>query len=239
MRLEALGVAGAPAPGRLTTTFRLPGGALVDTGAAAHGIDPAGQTDVAEILLTHAHLDHTLGLPFLLGVAPLRVLGLPETLAAVQESLLDGRIWPDLSTEATWVEIGVGDVVKIGSCEVEIGPAAHSIPCVSIAVRAGGRTAAIIGDTRLDGGVLAWAAGCRPDACIVEASFPDALAGLAQRFGHQTASDLRPWRQALGDECDLYVTHVKPAHDGVVRAECEALGDPGLRMLQDNDVIEV
>jgi len=36
----------------------------------------------------------------------------------------------------------------------------------------------------------------------------------------------------------MHVTHMKPAHKHAIRAECEALGDPRLHILQDGDVIE-
>jgi len=99
-RLVALGTAGAPAPGRLTTTFLLSGGVLIDAGAAAHALDPARRDEIHTLFLSHAHLDHTLGLPFLLGRAPLAVHGLRPTLDAVKESLLEPEwvLLPELIT---------------------------------------------------------------------------------------------------------------------------------------------
>jgi len=236
-RLVALGTAGAPAPGRLTTTFLLAGGVLIDTGAAAHGFDPERRAEIHTVFLSHAHLDHTLGLPFLLGRAPLAVHGLRHTLDAVQECLLDGRIWPDLSDRATWHPLPKDGVVRADSWEIEPGPARHSIPCASFLCRQDDFSVAIVGDTSLDDEVVRWAAERRPDACIVECSFGDALAETALRWGHQTPRDLRSWRKALGPACRIYVTHLKPLHERAVHAECEALGDPGLFLLQDGDVI--
>jgi len=237
-RILALGTAGAPAPGRLTTSFLLSGGVLIDTGAAAHGLDPARRSEIGTILLSHAHLDHTLGVPFLLGHMPLRIHGPRAALDAVRESLLDGRIWPDLSGEAEWHPFTRTAVIEAGSWRIESGPASHTVPCASYVCRHGSFTAAIVGDTRLDDDVVAWAAEQAPDVCIVECSFEDALAGAAQRWGHQTPRDLPRWREALGDGCRIHVTHMKPMHERAVRAECGALGDPGLFLLHDGDVIE-
>lgn len=232
LRVEALGVAGAPAPDRLTTTFRLTGGVILDTGAAAHAIAVAERTSVRTVLLSHAHLDHTLGLPFLLSETQVRVLGLKDTLEAVRGSLLDDRIWPNLAHLAEWQEIAVGDTFALDPWEVTVGPAHHTVPCISFAFRAEGSCVVIVGDTCLDEQVLAWAAAQRPDALVVETSFPDRLARLSRRYGHQTPDDLRNWRRAVGPECRLYATHLKPAHEESVAAECEALGDPRLKVLR-------
>lgn len=237
-RLVALGTAGAPARGRLTTTFVLSGGVLIDTGAAAHGLDPARRPEIEAVFLSHAHLDHTLGLPFLLGRAPLAVHGLRHTLDAVRECLLDGRIWPDLADRATWHVLPKSGPVEVSSWEIEAGPARHTIPCATYFCRRGDFAVAIVGDTSYDEDVVRWVAERRPDACVVECSFGDALAATALRWGHQTARDLPGWRNALGRDCRIYVTHVKPLHERAVHAECEALGDPGLFLLQDGDVIQ-
>lgn len=234
---EALGVAGAPGPSRLTTCVRLAGGVLVDTGAAAHALDLDARSGIRHVLLSHAHLDHTLGLPFLLGDARPEVLGPKPTLDAVREHLLDGQLWPDLRELATWREIAPGDRFRLPPWEIEVGPAEHTVPCVSFLFRAPGYALAIVGDTRFDESVARWVADRAPDACIVEASYPDALAPMARRFGHQTPSDLPRWRDALGGKCDLLVSHAKPSHEEQIRAECVALNDARLRLLIDGDVI--
>ena len=237
--MEALGVAGAPAPDRLTTTFRLPGGVLLDAGAAAHGLERSEREQVESVLLSHAHLDHTLGLPFLLANAEPRVYGSKATLDAVRDSLLDGRIWPDLRERAEWIEIAPGAPFRVGPWTVEAGPAAHTVPTLSFHLEAGGGGLIVVGDTRLDDAVVAWAASRMPAACVVECSYPDPLAEYGLRYGHQTTRDLRAWRTALGPDCRLVVTHRKPFHEEAIRAECEALGDPGLVLLSDGDVFEV
>jgi len=233
----ALGTAGAPAPGRLTTTFQLKGGVFIDTGAIVHAIAPQRRDEIKTVFLSHAHLDHTLGLPFLLGRAHLDVYGSAEVLDAVRQSLLDNRIWPDLSRFAEWHEFEQGDTVEVGGWTIVSGPSAHTVPCASFLCRSDQGTLAVVGDTRRTDEVMAWVAAARPDACIVECSFPDAWAESSRRWGHQTPCDLPAWRAALGNECVLCVTHIKPLHESTVRAECEALGDPRLLLLQDGDAV--
>ncbi len=234
--MQALGVAGAPAPGRLTTTFVLTGGILVDSGAAAHGLDVASRQAILHLLLTHAHLDHTLGIPFLLGDgARPRIHGLKQTLDAVRDHLLDGHIWPDLTDLVEWNEIGLGTVLRYDPWEIEVGPANHTVPCCSYLCRAGDRSVAIVGDTRFDETVARWVGERSPDACAIEAAFPDEVAAMANRFGHQTPRDLKHWRAHLGPSCEILVTHMKSQHEAKIRAQCAALKDPRLRILSDGD----
>jgi ribonuclease BN (tRNA processing enzyme) len=236
-RIEALGVAGAPARGRLTTTFRLTRDIVLDTGAAAHGLPADELRDIATILLSHSHLDHTLGLPFLVAEGRPRVIGLRATLDAVRDSLLDGRIWPDLADRAQWQEIAPGDTLELGPWRVEAHAMLHTVPCLGFVCRAHGRTVVLAGDTRRDDAVIAWAAAARPQACVVEVSWPDAAQPYAREYCHQTPCDLRAWREALGPDCRILVTHVKPAHEAAVRRECEALRDPSLGILRDGDLV--
>ncbi len=234
-RVTALGVAGAPAPQRLTTSFRLGKRTVLDTGAAAHGLTVPERAQLDTILLSHAHLDHTLGIPFLLAEAEFTIYGAAEALDAVRENLLDGRTWPNLEARAVWNVVAPGDSFAVHEFDIEVGPADHTVPCLSYAIGHGDHKLVVIGDTRYSDKVVAWAAAQKPDACVVEVSYPDAMRDISQLYGHQSPSHLRGWREALGAECHLYVTHIKPKHEVAVRAECVAQGDPHLVLLQDGD----
>ncbi|MEE8104677.1 MAG: MBL fold metallo-hydrolase [Planctomycetota bacterium] len=231
---EALGVAGAPAPGRLTTTFRA-GSLLVDAGAFAHGLAGPEADKIKDVLLTHAHLDHTLGLPFRLAHARLRVWGLEEVLDAVRESLLDGRIYPDMSDRVDWRPLEIGQTAAIGEFEVRVGPAAHGVPCLSFALKENGRTTVIVGDTSRQDPVVEWVAGEAPDRVVLECSFPDRLRELAVEWGHQSPSDFLHWRKALGPKPAFFVTHLKPGLEDEIENELSALSDPALTVLRQGD----
>lgn len=234
-QFRALGVSGAPAAGRLTTCFALGDGLVVDTGALVHGQAPAESAAVTDILLSHSHLDHTLGLPFRLGHGELRVWGLKETLDAVRQHLLGGDIWPDLSATASWNEVQAGAELEVAGWKVHTHRCSHTVPCLAFALERGGRKLVIVGDTRVDEGLMTWVASQEAPACVVECSFPDRVSDVAVRFGHQTPRDLRSWRAALGSDTRMYVTHVKPSARDETLGECRALQDAGLTVLEQGD----
>ena len=109
------------------------------------------------------------------------------------------------------------------------------MPCLALALERGGRKLVIVGDTRVDEGLMTWVASQEAPACVVECSFPDRLTDLAVRFGHQTPRDLRSWRAALGSDVHMYVTHIKPSARDETLGECRELQDAGLTVLEQGD----
>tara|TARA_R110002049_G_scaffold46487_1_gene135094 strand:- start:18159 stop:19004 length:846 start_codon:yes stop_codon:yes gene_type:complete len=133
MRLHCLGTAGYhPNSTRHTSCYFLPeSGILLDAGSGIFRITPLVQTRSLDILLSHAHLDHILGLTFLLDmlyqlrcegrpVEQLRIWGEAEKIQAVRRHLFSELIFPvQLETElgAKWCEIDSLDQFEIGASE--------------------------------------------------------------------------------------------------------------------------
>ncbi len=70
MQLHCLGTAGYhPSDTRQTSCYFLArDGVVLDAGTGIYRLTPLIQTDTLDILLSHAHLDHVVGLTFLLDV---------------------------------------------------------------------------------------------------------------------------------------------------------------------------
>jgi ribonuclease Z len=102
MRLVLLGTGGYfPTDERHTACMMLPeAGVVLDAGTGMCGIGEYVCTDRLDIFLTHAHLDHIVGLTYLVNLVPADVLrqtsvhGKVEKLAAVREHLFAEPIFP-------------------------------------------------------------------------------------------------------------------------------------------------
>jgi ribonuclease BN (tRNA processing enzyme) len=102
MKIVLLGTAGYhPNDHRQTAGIMLPQlGVLLDAGTATYRVRDYLVTDTLDIFLSHAHLDHVIGLTYLFDVVhdkPVRrivVHGRPETLQAVDEHLFAQALFP-------------------------------------------------------------------------------------------------------------------------------------------------
>src|ERR1700680_2537615 len=102
MKLILLGTTGYhPNDERHTACFMIPElGIILDAGTAMYRARKFLRTAELDIFLTHAHLDHVIGLTFLLDVLPnknvrrVTVHGAPDKLAAVEEHLFADLLFP-------------------------------------------------------------------------------------------------------------------------------------------------
>src|SRR5262245_44969537 len=102
MKLLLLGTSGYhPSESRQTACLMLPeAGIVLDAGTGFFRVRGHLQTPTLDIFLTHAHLDHSIGLSYLLSttweqnLSRITVHGEAEKLAAIREHLLDDALFP-------------------------------------------------------------------------------------------------------------------------------------------------
>jgi ribonuclease Z len=124
MEIHCLGTTGYhPCEQRHTSCYLLPNdGVVLDAGSGLFRLTPLVQTDRLDILLSHAHLDHIIGLTFLLDVMyqhPLKVVnvwGEQSKLHAIQEHLFNELIFP-ANIAVQWKPIDAEPAFLIGAAE--------------------------------------------------------------------------------------------------------------------------
>jgi ribonuclease BN (tRNA processing enzyme) len=209
MRLTVVGSADAfNALGRSHSCYLIEGNGLaplmIDFGATALGaLRKLGRepTELGGIAFTHLHGDHLGGMPFLLidgmynarRTAPLPVVGpvrsaqrIDEVFRAAYGFVADQPRPFDLPIR----EIAPGDAVELCGARIEAFAADHMDPpdqALCLRVRAGGKTVAFSGDTRICPGLFAAAEGA--DLLVAECT------GLAPPTGHHCT--WQEWRHEL------------------------------------------
>lgn len=217
MRLIALGTTGYhPTPTRHTPCFLLPEeGILLDAGTGAFRLPNCLETDHLDIYLSHAHLDHVIGLTFFLDILyqhpleSLRVHGEAEKLEAVREHLFSELLFPAMPP-IEWVELdpsGSQPFAKDG--RLTWFPLTHKGGSVGFRFDWLDHSLAYVTDTSAatDADYLEHIHGA--DLLIHECYFPDDWAEFAVSKGHSSTTAVAELaREANAGQ--LLLTHFNP-----------------------------
>lgn len=255
MRVRVLGCSGGIGGGRQTTAFLVDDDILVDAGSGVIRLGLDEMARIGHLFISHAHLDHILALPPLLdsvGVdraEPLHIYAIPEVIDTLRAHLFNWQIWPDFThvpslehPSMRYVPIKVGEPVRLGGREITAIPANHGRPAVGYRLRGGCASLIFSGDTASHDALYAIANETEDLAhFIVEASFADELAHIADISGHYCPATLLPDLARLKAGVPVWITHLKPGGEAAIMAE---LARPGLpcgipRALEPDQVFEL
>jgi ribonuclease Z len=194
MKLLLLGTGGYhPCERRHTACFMLPeAGIVLDAGTGFFRVREHLATPTLDILLTHAHLDHIVGLTFLLSTTWQRPLeritihGPEEKLAAVREHLLADDLFP-APLNCQWRPL-TGEALQIGDAHVTHFPLEHPGGSTGYRLDWSDRSLAYVTDTTAAPSA-AYVHHIRGvDLLIHECNFSDEQADWARETGHSFAS---------------------------------------------------
>jgi ribonuclease BN (tRNA processing enzyme) len=261
MQIRVLGCSGSIAAGNRTTSFLLDDDVLIDAGTGVGDLTLDELSRIDQILISHSHLDHVLAIGlladsvvrrrFALGRPPIGVHALSATIDALRTHVFNGVIWPDFSRlpdthnpVLSFVPITVGQVLEFGERQIEVLPAAHTVPAVGFALRAA-RAADVgawvfSGDTGPNPALWERLAQMRVDTLIIETAFGDEEMELARVSRHLSPALLARELAQLDQPAAIYITHIKPGELEVVMAEIARLETPHrIRQLVAGQVMRV
>jgi cAMP phosphodiesterase len=246
MKVRVLGGSGGLVPGRLLTSFCIDQELIMDAGSMAEALPLEEQAKIRDILLTHAHLDHSGTLPFFvdnvfgLREDPFVVHSIPEVVKSVKDHLFNNDIWPDFSmipdfkrAAMRFVELNDEAATKIGDFTVTSVRVHHTIPAIGFIIEQPGAAILFSGDTAQTERLWELASQVpNLKAAFIETSFPNRMQRIADVSGHLTPQTLRDELPKLQRDVPIFVYHIKPRfHDEVV-AEIRALGHRDLHVVE-------
>ncbi len=200
MKVHCLGTTGFhPSPSRHTACYYIPDLDLVlDAGTGIFRLVPhliESPRESLTILLSHAHLDHVVGLTFLVdalavtSLTNIRLIGDPEKLDVVREHLYQPLLFPvEPSMKFEALPSGQGSLPINDSCEIDWFPLEHPGGSIGYCIKAQEKKFSYVTDTV-----------ARPDAAYLEAIrdsdlllhecyFGDEHEQLAIKTGHSWTS---------------------------------------------------
>ncbi len=254
MKIKVLGCSGAEFPKHHSSSFLIDGRILLDAGSITDVLSEKDQLKIKSIFVTHAHLDHIKGIPFLadnifIGNKQGRVdiFSVPPVINAIKESLLNDVVWPDftriphgLPSILRLKRLKPGKPVRVDGYGITPFSVNHAVPAVGYLVESQKKRRLFYsGDTGpTDRTWMEIAA--KIDCLILDVTFPDKMASEAIRTGHLTPGLLGMELSKMKNMPErIYVTHTKPQYRKTISSELRRLGINHVRVLKDGDSIEL
>jgi ribonuclease BN (tRNA processing enzyme) len=204
MKLVLLGTGGYhPNERRHTACLMLPEpGIVLDAGTGFFRVGAYLATSTLDVLLSHAHLDHVVGLTYLLDTLadhPLKrvtVHATAEKIAAIRAHLLHEQLFP-AGLPCQWSPLGEMPIT-VGGAMLRHFPLAHPGGSTGFRLDWPDRSLAYITDTtaRANAQYIEQIRGV--DLLVHECNFPDAQQQWAERTGHSFATAVAQVAAAAG-----------------------------------------
>ncbi|CAN5626299.1 hypothetical protein BH20ACI3_BH20ACI3_35400 [soil metagenome] len=218
----------------------------VDAGSIAIALTTEQRGKVRDIIVTHPHMDHIASLPIFIDdlyptlEKPIRVYATAEVIALLERDIFNWNIYPrfselknDFGSVMEYVAIPEGKEFKLAHLTVIALPVNHIVPTVGLIVSDGKSTVAFSSDTAETEEF--WAAVNRLprlDALLIEASFPNSMAQLAEVSRHFTPASLGQELNKLHHNgLDILAVHLKPAYRELIIEQLGALNLPNLNVM--------
>jgi ribonuclease BN (tRNA processing enzyme) len=244
---------GNASPEQRLTCYLIDDRVTVDAGSIAIALTDAQRNTVRDIIVTHPHIDHIASLPIyiddLFGFldGPIRVYATEEVIGMLERDIFNWTIYPrfsELSNEKgpvmEYVPFRAGEEFQVAHLRVIAVPVNHIVPTVGLIVSDAKTTIAFSSDTyETDEFWELVNRRSRIDALLIEASFPDSMADLAEVSRHFTPALLhKELRKLDHNGLDILAVHLKPAYREKLVEELNALGIPKLRIMEPGQTYE-
>jgi ribonuclease BN (tRNA processing enzyme) len=239
---------GHATPEQRLTCYLIDDRVAVDAGSIALSLTDAQRNSVRDIIVTHPHMDHIATLPIFIDdlfgelTEPIRIHATQEVIDALEQDIFNWTVYPrfselrnDKSKVMEYVPFRAGEEFRVAHLRATAVNVNHIVPTVGLIVADGECTVAFSSDTAETEEF--WRLVNRTphiDALLIEASFPDYLAQLAEVSRHFTPASLKKELRKMKKhkDVDILTVHIKPSYREQVVAELNALKIPKLRVME-------
>ena len=229
------------------TCFLIDDCVAVDAGSLGIALTSDQRSKVRNIIVTHPHMDHIASLPIFIDdlyptlTEPVRVHATPEVIELLERDVFNWNVYPRFSDLRNnygpvmeYVPIPIASAFPVAHLNVIAVPVNHIVPTVGLIVSDSSSSVAFSSDTAETD--LFWdVVNDTPhlDALLIEASFPDNMAELAEVSRHFTPASLgRELKKLDHNGIDVLAVHLKPSYRDLIIRELYALNIPKLGVME-------
>ena len=235
------------------TCFLIDDCVAVDAGSIAIALTNEQRSRVRDIIVTHPHMDHIASLPIFIDDLypslrePICVHATPEVISLLERDVFNWNVYPrfselknDYGPVMKYVPIPKGIPFKVAHLEVVAVPVNHIVPTVGLVVSDGKRSIAFSSDTAETEEFWKILNEMKDlDALLIEASFPNRMAQLAEVSRHFTPATLGEELKKLNHNgMDIMTVHLKPTYRDEIIQQLTDLNIPKLSVMEPGRVYE-
>ena len=226
---------GRATPEQRLSCFLIDDCVTIDAGSIA--LNNGRCQNVRDVLITHPHMDHIATLPIFVDdlfatlEEPVRIHATAEVIELLRRDVFNGTVYPPFeqfengrTRVLEFVPFRAGEEFRVAHLTVVAVAVNHIVPTVGLLLTDGHATVGFSSDTSATEELWRLVNRApRLDALLVEASFPNSLARLAEISGHLTPGTLNDELAKLDHkDADILAMHLKPAHrDTIIRELAE------------------
>lgn len=249
MRFRVLGGYGSVGVRQRPSAFLINETILLDAGTVAGALTVPEQFAIEHALISHAHLDHTVGLAFLAeslacvaASRPVAVTSLEPIVDGVRSSIFNNTVWPDFAAipphapVLTYRGLVEARAELVGGVSVTPIRVDHTVPTCGFLIHDDHAGLVYSGDT---GPTRALWEAAREltglTAVVLECSFPNRLEPVAEVSKHMTPQRIERELDKLPADVPVWIFHIKAPFYEETAEELARLGEAGRLVLLEQD----
>jgi ribonuclease BN (tRNA processing enzyme) len=228
------------------TSFVVNDVVAIDAGTLGYVGEPAHQSRIGHVFLTHSHCDHVASLPafvenvFQLQAAPVAVYGSRDTLDSLRRDLFNDRLCPDfLGLSKPGREflrvVELQPEVPVDCAGLRLTPIKvdHTVSTFAFLIEDGSAAIAIVTDTRPTPRVWEILSACKSlRGVFLECAFPDEMQELADLSGHLTPRQFALELSNLPQNLPVFAIHLKARYRRQITHQLHSIGLPKVGVAQ-------